>query len=126
MPFIHIKSLPMDESRNIQKVITGIARDFSHNTGILLEHIHTTWEFYQPGFYAKGSKLSNVQPESRFPIIVDLLTPDFNTKETMECMLESVAESISTRADFPKNNIFIHHRVAHSGMVYDDGKIVQW
>jgi hypothetical protein len=27
---------------------------------------------------------------------------------------------------FPLKNIFINHRHAHSGMVFDDGEIVEW
>ena len=40
--------------------------------------------------------------------------------------LKTIADSISERAGFPKNNIFINHRQAHSSMVFDDGNIVQW
>lgn len=126
MPFIHIKSLPIDKSPTIPEIIKGIAQDFSNNTGIELHHIHTTWEFFQPGYYAKGKGVADVQPEANFPIIVDLLTPDFNEKNTIKLMLWSIAESISKRAEFPKNNIFINHRQAHSAMVFDDGEIVHW
>ncbi|MEN8207404.1 MAG: hypothetical protein ABFS24_15570 [Pseudomonadota bacterium] len=126
MPFIHIKSLPFNPSLDRSRIVEGIARDFSGKTGIELFHIHTTWEFFSPGCYAKGDKTPEYQPDARHPLIVDLLTPDFNDMDTIAVMLESIAESISERAVFPKNNIFINHRYAHQGMVFDDGKIVRW
>lgn len=126
MPFINIKSLPFQQTRDIPRVIEAVARDFSENTGTELLHIHTTWEFFSPGYYAKGDKAPEYQPDSRHPLIVDLLTPDFNDIDSIAVMLETLAESISNHATFPKNNIFINHRQAQSAMVFDDGKIVQW
>ena len=126
MPFIQIKSLPMKESLNIPLVIAAIAQDFSDQVGTELCHIHTTWEFFQPGYYAKGSKIADVQPETNHPLIVDLLTPDSDSQDKINLMLRTIAESISRQASFPVNNIFINYRQAHSAMVFDDGEIVQW
>ena len=126
MPFIHIKSLPFETPLDIPGIIKNIALDFSHNTDIQLNHIHTTWEFYPPGYYAKGDKVADHQPVQQYPIIVDLLTPDFNDIKTIAIMLETVADSIARHAKFPKNNIFINHSPAYSGMVLDDGEIVYW
>ncbi len=126
MPFIHIKSLPLTREISIPEVIMGIARDFADKTGTPLHHIHTTWEYYPAGHYAKRDRCEVTQPEVGYPIIVDLLTPDFNDLDTIGLMLQTIASSISQRAEFPMNNIFINHRQAHSGMVFDDGKIVHW
>lgn len=126
MPFIQIKSLPLKQSLNVPQVVAGIAQDFSDQVGTELCHIHTTWEFFQPGCYAKGGKTADVQPESNYPLIVDLLTPDSDTPDAIQLMLITIAESISKRADFPVNNIFINYRKAHSAMVFDDGEIVHW
>ena len=126
MPFIHIKSLPFEEKIDIASTIKNIAIDFSGNTGIQLFHIHTTWEFYQPGYYAKGDKVSEYQPKKQYPIIVDFLTPDFNDLGEIEIMLESIANSISKNISFPRNNIFINNRQSQSAMVFDDGQIVKW
>ena len=126
MPFIHIKSLPFEGQCDVSEIITGIADDFSEKTGIDVMHIHTTWEFYAPGHYAKGNKAEKFQPKCNYPIIVDLLTPDFNDLKTIEIMLNSIASSISERVNFSLNNIFINHRQAQSNMVFDDGKIVKW
>lgn len=126
MPFIQIKSLPMKSELNISKVICGITTDFSHNVGIELCHIHTTWEFYKPGHYAKGNQTHSIQPEKNFPIIVEIHSPDINDDTTIQLMLESVAKSIASRAEFPINNIFINHLSARSGHVFDDGEVVYW
>ena len=126
MPFIHINSLPLEKSIDFPRIIEGISIDFSKKVGIELYHVHTTWEFFLPGHYAKGDVAPGCQPQKRHPLIVDLLTPDFNDNTVIAVMLTTIADSISERVGFPKNNIFINHRQAHSSMVFDDGNIVQW
>jgi len=126
MPFIHIKSLPFERPVDVPNALKVIATDFAAKTGIELSHVHTTWEFYKSGHYAKGDRLSEHQPKKNYPIIVDLLTPDFNDLNVIAIMLEAIADSISRQIQFPKNNIFINHRQAHTAMVFDDGEIVQW
>lgn len=103
-----------------------INSDFSITNHIPINHVHTTWEFYIPGHYAKGKNAPNYQPDSHHPLIVDLLTPNFNKSDTIKIMLTSLAKSISGHSKVDLNNIFINHRYAHSGMVFDDGKIVEW
>lgn len=66
------------------------------------------------------------QPYAHHPILVDLLTPDYNDAKTIELMPSTVATSLATRAAFAITNIFINHRAAHSAMVFDDGEIVRW
>ena len=126
MPFIRIKSLPFEEKFNITKTVLGISNDFSLGNSIPVNHVHTTWEFYTSGHYAKGENAPTFQPYSHHPIIVDLLTPDFNGKEEIKIMLESLAKSISNHSKMNLSNIFINHQPAQSGMVFDDGKIVEW
>ena len=126
MPFIHIKSLPFEEEIDIPNILKNVALDFSKNTDTNLCHIHTTWEYYQPGHYAKGEKVSKFQPKKNHTIIVELSIPDSCDLKTIGIMLESIATSISTHASFPINNIFIRSRVAKSNTVFDDGKIAEW
>ena len=126
MPFIHIKSLPFEEKFDIPNTIKNVAVDFSENNDIQLCHIHTKWEYYQPGYYAKGDKISDFQPKNHYPIIVELLTPDNYDLKIIQIMLECIANSISIHTGFPKNNIFIRSRVAKSNTVFDDGKIAEW
>ena len=126
MPFIHIKSLPFETPFEVSSVIVDICKDFAEGNDIPLEHVHTTWEFFEPGHFAKGDSTPHYQPEGPHSVLVDLLTPDFNSTETIKKMLLTLAESISKRANIPIRKIFINHRQAHSEMVFDDGEIVSW
>jgi phenylpyruvate tautomerase PptA (4-oxalocrotonate tautomerase family) len=126
MPFIHVKSLPFDRTFNVASVLEGLTKDFAKGTGIGLEHVTATWEFLPSGHYAVAGKTASHQPENSHPVLVDLLSPDFNPPEKIETMLRVIASSISKQAKIPINNIFINHRQAHSGMVFDAGEIARW
>lgn len=126
MPFVHIKSLPFEEVFDADSVLEGITKDFAKATGIGLEHVTATWEFFLPGHYALAGKVASRQPRNSHPILVDLLAPDFNNTDTIATMLKSIANSIAKRVDVPLENIFINHRQAHSCMVFDAGEIVRW
>ena len=126
MPFIQIKSLPFQTPFDVPDAIIGINTDFAEENDIPLEHVHTTWEFFQPGHFAKGDIAPKHQPEQPHSVLVDLLTPDFNSIETVKKMLQTLAKSISVRANIPIRKIFINHRRAFSEMVFDDGKVVKW
>ncbi len=130
MPFIQIKSLPFEDAFDVSEAVLAITKDFSEGNDIPAFHVHTTWEFYLPGHYAKGEAAPDyhpvaVQPPSH-PLIVDLLTPDFNDADTIEKMLVTLANSIANHAPVSLDRIFINHRQARSGMVFDDGKVVKW
>jgi phenylpyruvate tautomerase PptA (4-oxalocrotonate tautomerase family) len=126
MPFIHIKSLPLERPLDVRAVIEGLSEDFAAATGIDLEHVTVTWEFLLPGYYAAGGRSVMHQPRHSHPVLVDMLAPDFNAPETVETMLTAVAHSFSERTDIPVTNIFINHRAAQSGRVFDGGEIVRW
>jgi hypothetical protein len=126
MPFIHIKSLPFEKEVNISKVLQKISWDFSHETGIDEKHVIATWEFYHPFHYAYQGKVVEYQNSGNHPILVDLLAPDFNDKPTIEKMLKTVASSIARLGIVPEERVFINYRCAHSGMVLDEGGIVEW
>jgi hypothetical protein len=126
MPFIHIKSLPFDRALNVTSVLEGLAKDFAKGTGVGLEHVTATWEFLPTGHYVVAGKAESHQPENSHPVLVDLLSPDCNSPEKVEKMLHVVASSISKRAKIPISNIFINHRQARSGMVFDAGEVGRW
>ena len=126
MPFIHIKSLPFETPLDVPGVITGICRDFAQANDIALEHVHVTWEYFEPGHFAKGNSAPRFQPQTPHSILVDLLTPDFNSGPSVQKMMRTLADSISVRAEVSVRKIFINHRPAHSGMVFDDGEVVTW
>lgn len=126
MPIIHIKSLPLEPPFNAPEVLTGISRDFAGANDVPLAHVHVTWAYIEPGHFAKGDHAPDVQPAGPHSVLVDLLTPDFNDLETIRTMLTSLAQSIAARTRVPIRKIFINHRPAHSGMVFDDGEVVTW
>ncbi|MDH5767320.1 MAG: hypothetical protein OEZ38_14995 [Gammaproteobacteria bacterium] len=126
MPFIHIKSLPFKQAFESASTLININREFSEKNNIPEFHIHSSWEFYLPGHYAKGDQAPSEQPDNFHPVIVDLLTPDFNDNQTIAGMLSSLADSIHRHAPVAIDRIFINHRQAHSGMIFDDGKVVSW
>jgi hypothetical protein len=126
MPFIHVKSLPFDTSFDVDTVLEGVTKDFAKATGTGLEHVTATWEFLAPGHYAFAGQAAKHQPQGSHPVLVDLLAPDSNLAGEVEKMLSTVASSISKRAKVAITNIFINHRPAHSGMVFDAGEIVRW
>jgi len=126
MPFIHVKSLPIDPPMKISALVEGLTKDFAKGTGIGLEHVTATWEFLQPEQYAVAGGTTSKQPQASHPVLVDLLSPDFNQAAQVEKMLRTVAASISKRAKVPITNIFINHRQAQSGMVFDAGEVVRW
>jgi phenylpyruvate tautomerase PptA (4-oxalocrotonate tautomerase family) len=126
MPFIHVKSLPFDRRINITVVLENLTKDFADGTGIGFEHVTITWEYFPQEHYAVAGKVVSHQPMDSHPVLVDLLAPDFNSSEVVERMLTSVASSIAKHADIPISNIFINHREAHSGRVFNVGAIAQW
>jgi hypothetical protein len=69
--------------------------------------------------------LATVQAASlRFIHIKSL--PFEDGPEKIERMLKVVAEGISRQADVAITNIFINHRPAHSGCVFDTGELATW
>ena len=126
MPFIHVKSLPFDEPRDVGAVLEGLTRDFAESTDTKLEHVTATWEFLPEGHYAVAGSAAHHQPQASHPVLVELVAPDSNSTEDVETMLETVASSISKRAKVQKDNIFIGYRDVGSGMVFDRGEVVRW
>lgn len=78
MPFIHVKSLPFDPPLKMSTVVEGLTRDFARGPGIDLEHVTATWEFLPAGHYVVAGKSQSHRPDASHPVLVDLLSPDFN------------------------------------------------
>jgi hypothetical protein len=126
MPLIQIKSLLFEEGLEVSSILSGICRDFAEQMGVEIAHVTVVWEFLESWHYAAGGQTAPNQPRESHPILVDLLIPDFNSAETVERMLKSVAASIAKRAGISESNIFINVRQARSGRVFDAGEIVRW
>jgi hypothetical protein len=126
MPFIHIKSLPFGKPFDVGPVLERLSRDFARDTGVALEHIHATWELLRPGHYAVAGRARERQPRASHPLLVDLLSPDFNDAAAVEKTLACMASSLAKHAKVPRSNIFINHRQARSGMVLNAGIAARW
>ena len=126
MPFIHIVSLPFASALDTKTIIQEISHDFAEATGITIAHLTVSWQFLAAGHYVIAGKAAEVQPMDSHPILVDFLTPDFHAAEQIENMLRAIAASIGKRANTPVHNVFINHRVARSGHVFDGGQVVSW
>ena len=126
MPFIHIKSLPDEQITDKEQILLDISRGFASENGIPLQHVLATWEYYQPGHYVNGRSVPKHIRAENHVLIIDLLTPDFNNSNVIEKMLTTLSRLVSQHANVAQNKIFINHRHAHSGMVFDDGEIVHW
>lgn len=126
MPFIHVRSLPFSTPLDMRSIVEGMTEDLSKGSGVKLEHVTATWEFWSPGHYAVAGKAATRQPDASHPVLVDLLSPDFDSPAQVEQMLRTVASSIAKRANVPIANIFVSHRHARSGAVFDGGDIVRW
>ena len=126
MPFIHIRSLPPARPFDVGAALEGLSRDFAAATGVGLEHVTATWDFFEPRHYSVAGKAAAEQPAESHPVLVDLLAPDFNSAESVETMLTAVAEGLARHAGLPRGQVFVDARAARSGRVFDAGGIVRW
>ncbi|MGF1642037.1 MAG: hypothetical protein ACFCUJ_00225 [Thiotrichales bacterium] len=126
MPVIQIKSLPFNEPKDIGKLIQAVSVDFARDAAVALKYVSVTWELLPPDSYAVAATTQAEQPRSTHPILVELLTPDFNTNDQISLMLESLAQAIARHAGVRLENIFIVQHAAKSGRIFDSGKILRW
>ena len=126
MPFIHISALPRDEAPDIAPLLESLCQEFAATVGIDVEHVSATWTWLQPGHYAVGGRTAQQQPVDSHPLLVDLLAPDFNSARQVETMLVAIVDCLAAQGIAGRDNIFINHRAAASGRVYDGGEIVRW
>jgi hypothetical protein len=89
-------------------------------------NIAITWEVLKPDSYLNNGGLATEQPQDSHPVMIDLLVPDFNSQPRIEKMMECIVELLSVTLGIPVGNIFMHCRLAASGMVLDKGEIVKW
>ena len=126
MPYAHIKSLPFKPALATASVLEGLTTDLARATGISIEHLSLSWEFIPAHQYAAGGHTAAYQPLDSHPVMVDLLCPDFITEATLGKLLTALAHGIAERTGVQPSNVFINHRQALSGHVFDGGEIVQW
>jgi hypothetical protein len=113
MPFIHTKSLPLENRNSVPDVINNISKSFQEDTEIEEKHITVTWEYYESNHYSFGGLLGKMHDFKIHQIIVDLLIPNFNDKNMIKKMMTSISNNLSEGMGCPCDRIFIHCRFAH-------------
>lgn len=126
MPLIHVKSLPMQGDFNAHSTLQILARDIAQETGIDLEHITTTWDYFLPSHYAVAGRAATLQPTDSHPLLVEILAPEKTSARRIRMLLECTAASLARHTGMPIDNIFIHFSEARSGKVFDAGRLMRW
>jgi hypothetical protein len=126
MPFIHIKSLPQTGNSDLQSIMRQLSSRFAEEMDMHENNIAITWQVLKPDSYLNNGGFATQQPQDSHPVMVDLLVPDFNSRPRIEKMMECIVELLAVTLSIPVGNIFMHCRLAASGMVLDKGEIVKW
>ena len=126
MPLIHIKSLPMPEGTDIKETLLELCRELAKDLTVDTKDVLVTWEYFQPHHYATRGTTEKEQPRNEFPILIDILAPDFHGRSRIERMFKVITNILTMHAKIPRDNVFINCRLAHSGMVFDEGSIKDW
>ncbi len=126
MPFIHITSLPPATDTPVPELLTQISHSFAKLLGLEVKFVTATWNLLQPGHYATGGQVADVQTSHSHPILVTLVVPGFYRSEQVAKALQAAAAAIAEHAQVPKTNIFAQAQVAKSGCVFDNGQLVTW
>ena len=126
MPFIHVRSLPLAGSFDAGDAVRAITRDFAVGARIEARHLTVTWELIEPEHYAHAGHTAAGQPAGSHPVLVELVAPDLHDDESVERMLVAAADAVARQAGVPRENVFVEHRAARSGHVFDGGEIVRW
>lgn len=125
MPVISIRSLPFEKNIDIPFILLKINENASIATGIEVNHIWSYWDFIKSGHYASGSDIADFTGSSKHSPIVEVISFEGKPKDSVEALLTSIAETISTETGIDIGNIFITYREVRSGEVFDGGEIVR-
>ncbi len=126
MPLIHIRSLPMEMPLDMPAVLEGISSRFCRDVGVEERHVTVSWDYFRPGHYQVGGAGGDIFDARKHQILVELLVPDFNGKETVAGMMKSLGKALAASTGLPEGCIFIHCRYAQSEMVMEGTEIVRW
>ena len=126
MPLIHIRSLPIEEPRDIPTILKKISSRFCREVGIEERHVTVSWEYFQPGHYLVGGAAGSSFDPRIHQILVELLVPDFNDKQSVAGMMKSLANALALYANLPENCILIRCHFARPEMVMEGTEVVRW
>jgi hypothetical protein len=112
MPFLHVRSLPLDPPFAPAEAVRAIAAAFAREVGVDVQHVTVTWQVLDAH---RGQ-----------PLLVDLVAPDFNDDERIATMLRAAAAAVADAAGVAPRDVFVDFRAARPGHVFDGGEIVRW
>ena len=112
MPFLHVRSLPIDPPFAPDEAVRSVSSAFARDAGVDEQHVTVTWQ--------------TVDALSGQPVLVDLLAPDFADDERIATMLHAAATAVAEAAGVSTHEVFVDFRGARSGHVFDAGEIDRW
>jgi hypothetical protein len=124
MPIISIKSLPLNKKVDIPELLKKLNNETAGAIGYEARHIWSYWQFIEPDYYAVGERLSETLTKESHSPIVEVMSFEGKSKETIKTILLTIAEVLSKGLEIDIGNIFIIYREAYSGTVFDGGEII--
>ena len=115
MPFVHVRSLPLDDPFDADAAVRVVSTEFASEIGTEERHVTVTWQTLDAQSAAGGR-----------PILVDVVAPDFNDDERIVAMLRAAAGAVARAVGVEAGGVFAEFRGARSGQVLDGGEIVRW
>src|SRR3712207_5265518 len=112
MPFLHIRSLPIEDDFDAAEAVRAISAEFAAGADVREQHVTVTWQTFEQGHYASAGETATAQPAATHPILVELLAPDSNSDERIERMLRAAAAAVAAQAGVEPGNVFVHFSAA--------------
>ncbi|WP_220720886.1 hypothetical protein [Agarivorans litoreus] len=126
MPIVHIRSLALPNAIDMPSLLNKLANAFAQQAKIQLEHISIEWNYIQPGHYFVNQQVHHQQQANQPPLMVELLIPDVHSDKRQQQLISVLAKVIHQHSHIALDNIFVSLRVAQSGSIFDNGRIVTW
>ncbi|MPW28892.1 hypothetical protein F9L16_07715 [Agarivorans sp. B2Z047] len=126
MPIVHIRSLALPNAIDMPSLLDKLANAFAQQAKIQLEHISIEWNYIQPGHYFVNQQVHHQQQANQPPLMVELFIPDVHSDKRQQQLVSVLAKVIHQHSHIALDNIFVSLRVALSGSIFDNGRIVTW
>ncbi len=124
MPVLEIKALSQSPDVNIPKVLAGLCRAVSDDSGVPLAYISATWQTLAPGRYVAGGEPADTQPVHTHPVICHLTCFEMDDREAIRALLRTVGGYLERTLGL-QGNVFVLYHLALGGQVYDEGEVVE-
>lgn len=123
MPVIAIRALPQEEWVDVSEVIRAVSVRVADVMGIAPQRVWTTWTTIEPGNYCEGDDARGTQPNASHPPIADIVSFEGRDDETIERVLEAIADTLAERLALAQGAPFVTYTEAQKGRVYTGGSV---